>query len=67
MNIIILCKMCKNDTFEESWDNGPLICMNCGAVDDVDYISEVTDIKINQDLQSILNISKDVENNNKDE
>ena len=50
MNIIILCKMCKNDTFEESWDNGPLICRNCGAVDDVDYISEVTDIKINQDL-----------------
>lgn len=34
----IICKTCKSTNFEESWKNGPLICIKCGVVDDIEYI-----------------------------
>ena len=64
---IIICKTCKNNTFEESWNNGPLICISCGAVDDFEYISKVVPNKNNPNTHSVLNTSKDVQSINKNE
>ena len=44
MNIQI-CKSCKNSEFDEEWKNGPLVCVNCGAVD---YTEIVDKNKLNQ-------------------
>jgi transcription initiation factor TFIIIB Brf1 subunit/transcription initiation factor TFIIB len=53
MNIQI-CKSCKNSEFDEEWKNGPLVCVNCGAVD---YTEIVDKNKLSQ--------SKDVNFKNK--
>ena len=47
---MIICKSCKSTDFAESWENGPLICIKCGTVDNIEYIFKNAGKTDNQEL-----------------